>query len=757
VPTFVDRLLGRTPVPETKAVVTGNGGTGPGVFAYQNDIPLWSASRNHRRLMKQAQELYHSDLVIHAAENKVSSRAAGLPWHLADEEGDEVTDESPPDQKAIRDWLEKPQAQLVGRKQMGRRDLWKLTHRHDGLCGTTFWYLDQRTLLTGAPLVTLYINPARMSAQEDANGTLLGWKLDADDEGHGGVPLELDEVLQFVYDPPDWGHYGIGLVEAAGRASALSRSADRHVESVLTGGGRLAGLISPKPGTIVGADDWAAAVRDWRNIGSDPESAKRLHIVRGPVDFVRTAATLHELAIVEVAKMSREDKLGLWGVPESQLPYPSAGGLNSGETKGYDEAVLMQGAVHDRVTPFREVIQFQVLDRIAANGGPTLQLVIEEPEFDDESPAYERAAKARELPLTRNQRLAIIGLDPLPDYDLEGNPLGTAIDLPIGLTVVGAGPGEDGNLKPLPEPDPVPAPLVAAPPPAVPPAEGEVPTKAKPMLLGLRKTVDTRFVASTKRDVQKALADQAQAVSKRVRARGSKTMSVGSWWDEKVEDARLRKAIEPHNLAIAETVSGRVSDLLDKPKKASSFEDVVAQYVRVKTGERILGINATTRDLIAKLIADGFSQGLGAAEVADSISVATAFDEARAELISRTEAMLAYNEAALSSYREFGVTEVEALDGDDDPECAERNGTVWPVDEAFGILDHPNGTLDWAPVIKAAPVETDVDRIKWLTEPTPPVQVFVGSSQPGTTRTVIDRDPLTGRVTGTHEEYVGAP
>ena len=53
--------------------------------------------------------------------------------------------------------------------------------------------------------------------------------------------------------------------------------------------------------------------------------------------------------------------------------------LNSGETKGFDEAVFYQGAVHDRVLILTETIQFQVLDRIAASGGPKLQLIVDEP------------------------------------------------------------------------------------------------------------------------------------------------------------------------------------------------------------------------------------------------------------------------------------------------------------------------------------------------------------------------------------------
>jgi hypothetical protein len=70
-----------------------------------------------------------------------------------------------------------------------------------------------------------------------------------------------------------------------------------------------------------------------------------------------------------------------------------AGGLNSGETRKYDEAALWQNAVGPRLRTFRETLQFGLLDRFAALGKP-VELELEEPEFDDEAPAYALAAQS---------------------------------------------------------------------------------------------------------------------------------------------------------------------------------------------------------------------------------------------------------------------------------------------------------------------------------------------------------------------------
>lgn len=114
---------------------------------------------------------------------------------------------------------------------------------------------------------------------------------------------------------------------------------------------------------------------------------------------------------------------------------------------------------------------------------------------------------------------------------------------------------------------------------------------------------------------------------------------------------------------------------------------------------RVRGINETTRDKIQAAIEEGIEAGDGAAELGDRVENASAFDEYRSELIARTESARALNESQLESYREFDVKRVTAIDGDDDEVCAERDGQEFDLDEALSIEDHPNGTLDWSPVV----------------------------------------------------------
>lgn len=701
-------------VPEDKAAV------GPGVAMIQFGTPLSAFSRSPQKLMREAQAAYHQNPWIHVAEATVTRRVVGLPWHVEDEANEEMEDAEPTGVlKLVSDLIEKPQALLpnVGRR-MTRRDLWALTSRHLGLCGMAYWYLDQRDPTSGFPSAIVYVNPARVWPVEDAAGNLTGWVVDPkDDSGRGGTPLELGELVPFYLDPPDFGHLGTGMVEVAGLKAKITDLADKHAAFVLGTGGRLAGIVSPKDG-ILNDDQYQRLVREFRNVAEAPDAAKRMTIMQGPIDYTQTAATPGELALLDLSRMNRDDILAIWGVPPSMAAVPqSSGGLNSGETRKYDEATLMQGAVHDRVLAIKETIQYQILDRLAV-AGVTADLEIEEPEFDDELPMYELAAKARDLPLTNKERRELIGLDPFGKPELD-----EAVWLPVGLTEAYPGSNDGPSLAPEPVAPVPPEPLQTLPQVSdnaalQTAAENEaLPAKAAPFA-ALRKRLDRVNIPAMQRAVDKMLAEQRDEIVGWIRAHEEHVASKPgdtSWWNDRKWDKRLADALRPFYVRTAETVHSGVAAQLGGAKKADPMLDSVRDRIIRLGGARITGINDWTRERvqaeILAAIAEGVTQGDAPLAIADRVAESAAFEPYRAERIARTESMWAYNSAAIESYREFDVQYVEAIDGDQDEECAERNGLVLPLDEALAETEreHPNGTLDWSPVIDYAGKADDVN------------------------------------------------
>jgi len=200
------------------------------------------------------------------------------------------------------------------------------------------------------------------------------------------------------------------------------------------------------------------------------------------------------------------------------------------------------------------------------------------------------------------------------------------------------------------------------------------------------------------------LADQRDDVARRVKKAWTRIQDhpadEQAWWNEAKWNAALSKTLRPALAGVGELVGDHVETVLSG-KKASLGPASKRAVDRALTrgAARVTRINEFTREGLRKLIAQAVKDGLSPAEAGELVASWSGFDEYRAERIARTELMFAYNAAAIDSYGAMGVERVEAIDGDDDPECAERNGQTFTLEEAAAIEDHPNGTLDWVPVL----------------------------------------------------------
>lgn len=717
---ILDGLLAPWRKPDVIPPQPQKAGFGSGVVDLTYSVPLSAVrGRTPQARALQAIDLYETNDYIREAEDAVSDRGGSVAYHLEDGQDNEIDDTSDAKYLAVRSLIETPQAALdpVDR-QPGlntRRGMWTITLRHTGLCGTAFWYLDQTEALAGTPAAILYLAPWRMFPTYNPRGLLLGWALDRPIE-EGGTPLELANVLPFYLSPPDRGYFASGKIDAAWRKANLASLITTHLTQVIGSGGRLTGLISPKEGSTVTDDQWATFISNYRNITADPNAAQRLQIVKGAVDYVRTAATPDELGLDATDERTRDAILALWKVPRSQAAIEAPAGLNSGSTKGFDEAILWQGAIHPRLLSLYETIQYGLLDRYK-KVGTTVELVIDEPSFDDDTPLYQRATQAASLPLTNDERREIVGFPPL-EKDLAE--FGPQIWLPTTLAQV-AGPGfaeqqaadQAAQAQQTAEAmsrlnAPVGTPVQAKPADTTAPGEA---VKAGP-LGALRERTDAAIVPKIKATVLSVLSEQRAAVVRRLKNLGleklrNKPGDKQAFWHDGKADATLEGALTPFVEGIVTAVSRRAERTLKPAKAQTAFADRVTKRVLTKGAGRITGINQTTRDAVSQAIADALDGADTINDIIGAVEALDIFGELRAETIARTESMFAYNDAALGSYAEFGVTEVQAIDGDGDEECAARDGQTFSLEEAEGIEDHPNGTLDWVPLLPDEPVKAE--------------------------------------------------
>lgn len=642
--------------PAQKAVI------GAGAYAMEFGTPLWTKDKGETKFIREALGIYHTSRHIRRAEMTIANRIGGVPWHLEDAEGNEISDDSPDIERVVRDLIEKPTGGArLGNQPVTRREMWQITGRHMGLVNVAFWYRDGMNRMTGLPERFLYIRPDRMTPSvEKSSNKLTGWILDYDSAKGSGTPLALEEVLTFYLEVPDEGFYGSGLVEAALALAQKVRISDQHEVGVYGSGGRLPGIISPKVDAAVSDDVYDRLVKDWRTVVEMPDAAKRTIIARAPIDFTPTAQDMKALLSAEMSRLTQEQTFGLWGVPPETTGYTPPGGL--GDSRKAPEAALWQNAVQPRVDTLYEVLQYQFLDGLK-NAGVNLQLVIESPTFDDEQPKFDMALAALNQPLSVDERREILGLPPI------GDEFGRTILLPNTLVPVGATPEE-------------------------------VNPAAKASLSA------DKMRSALERDIAKFLARQKQEIVARVRQKAEHLMrrqgkDDQAWFDAERWDAELAKVLQPYARQLANATATKVEQRM---AGKADFGDLVGNRVLQRllsaAGKRIKGINETTREHVANLLRQGVEAGEGAAELGDRIEAATFFDEYRAEMIARTETATVLNQAATESYREFGVEEVRVIDGDQDEECAAADGQTWTLDEANDKpIGHPNCVRDFIPVV----------------------------------------------------------
>ena len=153
------------------------------------------------------------------------------------------------------------------------------------------------------------------------------------------------------------------------------------------------------------------------------------------------------------------------------------------------------------------------------------------------------------------------------------------------------------------------------------------------------------------------------------------------------------------------SVETKASKLPTSPFLAQRYDRAMTPNVQ-EIDDRMMGD-------IQDLIDTGLTRAYSALQIANGVpdenynGVASIFGDAYdAERIARTESALALNWGAGNALLDSGATEEEALDGDDDAECAARDGTVYEIDPDTGLAidalgqpvrDHPNGTLAFIP------------------------------------------------------------
>lgn len=717
--TIIDRLLGKSTPEQAPRRRAEKAVTSLGPWGYGE--PFLSSLLNTPQAKAAAYLQAYKVGWFYKAGRKISQDIASLDWSLSlgdSEQGEDETVLDRPDMAIPFESLSpidqfQRLMEFPNPSQTGRVLMQKTQVRLD-FAGAAAWYLEGGT--SGLPSAIYGISPARMWPSYSKSGVLIGWVMDKD-KPEGGVPFDVSEILWFSSgNAADDDLWGVSAVEAVYSQVPLTNAMARHTGNVLSTGGRLAGMMWPKDRAL-SEDEFTDAQRAWRNVASDPDSGKRLLIFPEPMEYAAGASTPAEIGIPELAILNRDEILTAFPISPYQLGVPTPGGLNSGEVRREDRRDYWEGTIHPRADLLEEVIQVGLLSRYEEAMGQTYDYEIAEPNLDDAATLTGKATAFKDL--------VGIGLDPVEALKAVGLDHIKFLGLPALIDPVQQQMAQEAALEAQANQPPPPAKAIKA------EAEARRDSALDPAVDKGKRLLAEFFDGQRARVIERVKAMPAAKADRRMAVKDS------PWWPSDEDD------LLTDTLRVIYAEAGRgglqtVADTLNRVVGNRMVKNVLADLLEYG-GERVKDINARTLQALTGELGEGVRRGYSIPQLVEGVPAEAfkgvmgvtldngtpAFGELRAETIARTETMLSYNRAAVTSYGEFGVERLLAYDGDGDEECAARDGMEFTIDEAEAIEDHPNGTLTWAPVVEDKGAHEDslmermLDTIKAMAVPTP--------------------------------------
>lgn len=699
--TFLDRLFGR---PEPARPPSAKAVTSLGPWA--NATPLSPFADTPQKRAAMYLRAYKVGW-FHKAGRKIAGDVASLEWSLSLGDAEEGDAEAVLDKPDLMTPLESlapiDQLQRLLERPSPNQTWRQLAHKTQvrlDFAGAACWYLAGGLL----PNALYGISPARMTEARDRSGELIGWVMDKDAPS-GGVPFSKEEILWFSTGnaESDEDIWGTSVVEAVYSQVPLTDAMARHTANVLSTGGRLAGMMWPKERAL-SEDEFMDAQRAWRNVSSDPDAGRRLLIFPEPMEYAAGASTPAEIGIPELAVLSRDEVLTAFPLSPYMLGVPTPGGLNSGEVRREDRRDYWEGTIHPRIDLLKEFIQTGLVSRYETVTGQPLDFDIEEPNLDDAPVLMEKAAAYKGLVsigLDPKESLSAVGLDHIKWLGLP-DLLDPAKQAEAAQQALDAKGGGDGSRTTVSDDTP------------------RDNTHTQQVVVGkatkAREDVAARALSPLatffEQQRDRVIADLMDFLPATKAARIAAVKADPEWFDSAEENAKLGQTLRVVYVDAANSGLQVVADSLNRIVPNKAVDRIVADLAEYG-GQRIVDINARTLQSLTIELAEGTRRGYSINQLIDGVPTegykgvrgltldngVAVFGDYRAEVVARTETALSYNRAALGGYREFNVKRVLAYDGDGDPECAARNGHEFNVDDAFSIADHPNGTLDWAPVV----------------------------------------------------------
>lgn len=519
-------------------------------------------------------------------------------------------------------------------------DLFFLTSCYMDLVGEAFWYLN----FVGkrpAEIWVLYpqfmrVNPGKTKMVESYEYLT----------NNGKVVFSPEEIIHFKRHDPANHLRGVSPLSAGIDDIDSERYSARWNKNFFQNSAVPPAIIEA-PGKVT--DDTVRRLREqWKGEYGGADNAHRIAVLSGGAKFNLVALTRRDMEFIEGRKLTRENILGLYGVPLAILGVTEGFNRANMETAEYVFAkyvlkprlTLLEVKISEFLLPyFDKNLYFQF--NFTAPRDRSIDLEIAERGFSSGI-------------ITRNEARELLGFGETKD----GNVYSTSLNVLYEK--------QEKAIKDIKQK-----------------ALHIYPVDDMPAIWEGWKESWDKTEAKWIRELKKFFQTQQDDVIEKLKTKKGITKIMPdevlferAFYDELITSIAKPLLIEAFREGIL--ASGELAP-------AFNISDPLAiQWIRERAGTKIKNINITTLQKLRETLADGVMQGESIPKLIDRVG--EVFKEAkgrRAEAIARTETLEAFRNGQILTWKKVGYKMVEWWTAEDErvcPECMPRHGEKYSID-----------------------------------------------------------------------------
>lgn len=508
----------------------------------------------------------------------------------------------------------------------------------------------------GRPSELWLLRPDYVRVYRDDQGMPTRYDYDA---GRGRtVRYSADQVLHVRFWNPLDPVRGLAPLEAAARSVDQNNAGRAWNTAMLQNGGVPAGVLQAS-GNL--SEQQRAALREaFRRRHAGPSGAGNVLLLEGDLSYQPVGLDAHDLSWLEGLKLSAREIAIAYGVPPELL--------GDSENKTYSNYQEARRAFYtETVMPLAGRVLQELSEFVAQRFSPGLFYAYDrdgiEALSEDRNAVWDRVLRALERSmLTVNEAREAVGYTPLQGGDVR---LVSASILPVAAAEESA----TGTKAAFPRP---------------------------PSTAQTWRHVDREregYQRALERQVLRTLSADYRAIEQAVRQGGD--------WEAALREreGRWMRVLGAAHYAVAEAFGQRTYDqLTGKSSKSALLRNAiyhrVASWLATEGLRRVRGILETTRQRVARSLAEGVENGESIPDLAQRVrGDFSAAGPARAVRIARTEVVGASNLGAHVGAEESGLPLdkiwIATADGRTREDHAEADGQRVRLDEAFSVGGYP--------------------------------------------------------------------